>query len=432
MRRETLLGAVAVVLFLAAGLPAAAARTPRVDVYRVDARTVAERSAVARTGAAIDKVDEAAVVVTATRRELRRITRLGFRATRVRLPRRLSPRPEGRPPRARAADFPAADSAYHNYAEMSNVIRLAAVARPAIARRFSLGRSYQGRELWAVKISDNVGVDESEPEVLFTCGQHGREHLTIETCLYLLNELTRKYAAGDGRIRSILNSREIFIVSNVNPDGSEYDIATGRYRFWRKNRQPNRGSSYVGTDLNRNWDYLWGCCGGASGDPSSGTFRGPFPFSAPETDAIRDFVDSRVVGGVQQIKAGIDFHSYSELVLWPYGYTYPDTAPGMSQDDQATFARLGNMMASVTGYKPQQLSDLYIMDGSIDDWLWGVHRIFGYTIELYPKTSNPGFYPPDEVITRETSRNREAVLRLLEYADCPYRVIGRAAQYCGA
>ncbi len=146
---------------------------------------------------------------------------------------------------------------------------------------------------------------------------------------------------------------------------------------------------------------------------------------------VADFVRSRVVGGVQQIKAGIDFHTYSELVLWPFGYTYSDTTTGMTADDHAAFKAVGQKMAASNGYTAQQSSDLYITDGSIDDYLWGAHKIFGYTFEMYPRSaSGGGFYPPDEVIERETSRNRDAVLQLLENADCMYRVIGKESQYC--
>ena len=88
-------------------------------------------------------------------------------------------------------------------------------------------------------------------------------------------------------------------------------------------------------------------------------------------------------------------------------------------------------MAATNGFTPEQASDLYIADGTIDDWMWGTYKIFHYTFELYPRTSSPGFYPPDEVIPTQTSRNREAVLRLLEAADCPYKVINKQAQYCG-
>jgi hypothetical protein len=249
--------------------------------------------------------------------------------------------------------------------------------------------------------------------------------------LYILDQLTDSYGT-DSRITNLVNSREIWIVPMVNPDGVEYDIATGSYRMWRKNRQLNSGSSAVGTDLNRNWAWQWGCCGGSSGTPSSETYRGPSPFSAPETQRVRDFVNSRVVGGVQQIKAHIDWHTYSELVLWPYGYTTADTAAGLTTDDRNAHATLGQQMAATNGYTPEQSSDLYIADGTINDWLWGAHKIFSYTFEMYPRTSNPGFYPPDEQIGPQTTRNRDAFLMLLEYADCPYRAINKQSQYCGA
>jgi hypothetical protein len=101
-------------------------------------------------------------------------------------------------------------------------------------------------------------------------------------------------------------------------------------------------------------------------------------------------------------------------------------------DAQATFATIGAQMAATNGFTPQQASDLYIADGVIIDWMWNAHGIFSYTFELYPTSSSGGgFYPPDEVIAAQTSRNREAVLILSEYADCPYRAIGKQAQYCG-
>ena len=228
----------------------------------------------------------------------------------------------------------------------------------------------------------------------------------------------------DAGLRAFANTREIWIVPMVNPDGVEWDIATGSYRMWRKNRQPNAGSASIGTDLNRNWSFQWGCCGGSSGSPGSETYRGPFAFSAPETQRVRDFVNSRVVGGVQQIKAAIDWHTYSELVLWPYGYTTANTTTTLTQPDRDAHAELGRQMAATNGYVPEQASDLYIADGTINDWEWGTHKIFNYTVEMYPRTSSPGFYPPDEVIGRETSRNREAFLKLLEYADCVPRIIG--------
>ncbi|HEY0638933.1 MAG TPA: M14 family zinc carboxypeptidase [Pseudonocardiaceae bacterium] len=388
----------------------------------LDVRTAVERSAIAGTGAALNHLEHGELSITATPDEVAQIKKLGYQ---VQAGPAHTHEHEGD---AGVNDFPPADSLYHNYSEMVAVINRTVADHPTLASVRSIGTSHEGRTMHAIKISDNVGTDEAEPEVLFTHHQHAREHLTVEMAIYMMNLFTDSYGS-DSRITSLVNSREIWIIPDLNPDGGEFDIAAGSYRSWRKNRQPNTGSSYVGTDLNRNWDYQWGCCGGSSGSTSSETYRGPAAASSPEVRNVSNFVNSRVVGGVQQIKTGIDFHTYSELVLWPFGYTYNDTAPGLDARDANMFQTLGRNMASTNGYTPEQASDLYITDGSIDDWLWGRHRIAAYTFEMYPRgATGGGFYPPDEVISRETSRNREAVLRLLEYSDCVYRIIGET---CG-
>ncbi|MEV4302135.1 MULTISPECIES: M14 family metallopeptidase [unclassified Nonomuraea] len=401
----------------------AGAEPPANKQYRVagpaDAR---QRSAVAATGAAIEDVQPNSVLVTATAAEVAAIRRLGYRVTEA-------PRPA--PPDAVGTfDFPPSDSGYHNYAEMTAEINTLVAAHPGIMSQSTFGTSYEGRPMRLVKISDNVGTDEAEPEVLFTAHQHAREHLTVEMALYIMHLLTDNYGT-DARITNLVNTREIWIMPDLNPDGGEYDIASGTYRSWRKNRQPNSGSSSVGTDLNRNWAYQWGCCGGSSGSTSSETYRGASAESAPEVKAAADWVRSRVVGGVQQIRTNLDWHTYSELVLWPYGFTYDDTAPGLTQDDRDAHATLGQNMAGTNGYTPEQSSDLYITDGTIDDWMWGQYKIFSFTFEMYPVGASPGFYPPDEQIVPQTTRNKEAVLRFLEYSDCVYRIIGKESQYCG-
>ncbi|MER6011132.1 M14 family metallopeptidase [Streptomyces bluensis] len=396
--------------------------------YEVRMRSdVESRTALQRAGVSVDDADDHSVFISGRADQIKKLKQQGYDIT----PLGAVPDRSGGADDVRLFDFPSADSRYHNYAEMNAEINQRIAAYPNIMSKRVIGKSYEGRDIIAVKISDNVASDESEPEVLFTHHQHAREHLTVEMALYLIRELGAGYGS-DSRVTNMVNNREIWIVPDVNPDGGEYDIATGSYRSWRKNRQPNSGSSAVGTDLNRNWNYRWGCCGGSSGSTSSETYRGPSAESAPEVKVVADFVRSRVVGGVQQIKAGIDFHTYSELVLWPFGYTTADTTTGMTADDRNAFATVGQKMAASNGYTPEQSSDLYITDGSIDDWLWGNQKIFGYTFEMYPSSAGGGgFYPPDEVIERETSRNRDAVLQLLENADCMYRSIGKEAQYCG-
>lgn len=412
----------AIILLLLSCVPVAAqgSEPDRAQVYRVpDVYGVTVRSHIAATGANILEVGHDYVLIEATPTEVEAVRALG-----------LDPQPPSDDV-AKALAFPPADSAYHDYAEMVAELQAAAARYPAIFRLFSIGESYEGRTIWAGKIAKDVAVDRDVPEALFTFHQHARERLTVEMGLYILRMLTAEYNINPD-ISALVDGREVWLIFDMNPDGGEYDIASGMYRSWRKNRQPNTTSPAVGTDLNRNWGYRFGCCGGSSGDPASETYRGLSAFSAPETQAVRDFVDSRVVNGKQQITVGIDFHTFSELVLWPYGYTYATVPSDMTQDDHDVLVEMGRAMAATNDYTAQQSSQLYITDGSIPDWLYGQHGILAYTFEMYPTSmAGGGFYPPDEVIPRETGRNREAVMYLLGQADCPYRLIGKEQAHCG-
>ncbi len=338
------------------------------------------------------------------------------------------------PTAAAQNDYPAKDSGYHSYPEMVQALMDAQAAHPDIVRVFSIGDSYQGRPILAAEVSDNVGIDEGEPEVMFDGLHHAREHLSAEMPLYILQLLTSQYGRTTTlgkRVTHIVNSRRIWIIPMVNPDGLGYDLGGDPYRAWRKNRQPNPGTSAVGTDLNRNYAYAWSK---APKSPSSINYRGAKPFSAPETQAVRDFVLSRRVGGVQRIRTHISFHTAGEFVLWPYGHTYKDVPSDMTSLDELALRKMGRRMAATNGYTAEQSSSMYPTYGDEIDWLYGTQRIFSYTFELYPTnkvTSSRRWYPPDELIARETRRNREAVLYLMEQADCPYRVTGKASSYCG-
>ncbi|MDB1089677.1 M14 family metallopeptidase [Streptomyces sp. ACA25] len=395
--------------------------------------TAAQRTQLTSAGAAIDSVLDHSVLITADAATAERLEKRGYQLTAVPAAAGEARTHDHDHGHADEGDFGTANvpSQYHSYAQMNAAVDSYVRQYPNLMRKHVIGRSYQGRDIVAVKVSSNVRVDENKPEILFTHNMHAREHLTTEMALYTLREFGAQYGR-DARVTRMLDERELWIIPSLNPDGKVYDMSSGSFRNWRKNRQPTPTSA-VGTDINRNFAYRWGCCGGSSNNPSSDVYRGTGPESGTETRVLANFVRSRIVGGEQQIAAHIDFHSYSELILWPYGYTYNDTGPGLNQDDRDAFATVGRQMAASNGYRPQQSSDLYLTDGSVNDWMWGEQRIFSYTFEMYPRSAaGGGFYPPGSVINRETARNREAMLILMENADCMYRSIGKQQQYCSA
>ncbi len=337
--------------------------------------------------------------------------------------------------------FPAAHEGYHTYAQveaqLAQVVAEYGKDGRNIVRLYQIGESYEGRNIWALKISDHPGRDENEPEVLSESLIHAREHISVEMNLYMIQLLTRNYGRSTKlgrRVTRLVKSREIWIIPMVNPDGGEYDILNGTWHNWRKNRQPNPGSKAIGIDLNRNWSFMWNCCKGSSGRPASARYRGQYPFEAVEDQVLRDFILSRRVHGVQQITEAFNWHSYGEHVVWPYGYTKEDIPPTMTADDHAAFVAMGRKMASLNGYQAMQGSDMYIYDGDFPAWAYGDQGIFVYTFEMYPAwgCNCGGFHPPDSVLNRETKRNKQAVLYFLEQADCPYREAGLAGTHCAA
>ncbi|MEL6357261.1 MAG: M14 family zinc carboxypeptidase, partial [Bacteroidota bacterium] len=161
-----------------------------------------------------------------------------------------------------------------------------------ITEKFSIGTSIEGRDIWAVKISDNPETNEaaSEASVYFDALHHAREPASMATVINFMFYLLENYTT-DPQIAYLLNNREIFIVPCVNPDGYEYNRLTvpGGGGLWRKNRRNNPGTTCEGVDLNRNYDTDWF---GTTNNPCSNSYRGSAIFSEPESQAIRDFVTS--------------------------------------------------------------------------------------------------------------------------------------------
>jgi hypothetical protein len=309
---------------------------------------------------------------------------------------------------------------YHTYDETEAALGALQAAYPALADTIHIGKAYGPtfRSITAIKISDNVTVDENEPEVLIMGNHHARELMSVEIPLMFAQYLLQNYGT-DPVVTNYVNTREIFIIPIVNPDGLAYVQAnhSGSSDFWwRKNRR-NNGTNF-GVDLNRNYSFQWGYDNiGSSPTTSSDVYRGPSAFSEPETQAIKNFCAHR------HFTCFLSYHSYGDLLLYPWGY-FDGFTP-----DQKVYAALGAELAAGTGYAVGNaaLGTIYITNGDSDDWAYGdtatKNRIFGFTPEV--NTSAEGGFAPAETYIQPTfNALLNMNLTLLKYADNPYRILG--------
>lgn len=390
--------------------PSDAAAAQDMATYRVSGTDANQRTVINKTGAQVLSENNGVVTIEASGKQAETLKSKGFKLdNKVSLADWHAKR--AAKGKAKPGDFPPGDEAYHTYDEMNAELDKTVKAHPDIAARSSMGQSFEKRDIPMLKITKDPNKDDpAKPEVLFNCNQHAREHLTTEMCLHIIDKYTNHYN-DDPEVKKQVDSKVIWVVPITNPDGSIYDVASGEYQGWRKNRD---GS---GTDTNRNHSFKWNCCGGSSDDPNADDYHGTGPASSTEDQAFEKWVDSRKVNGQQRIKGHIDWHTYSELVMWPFGHTKDTVTDGMTQQEYDRFKNVGEAMAQTNGYKPEQSSALYTTDGDLTDYMWGQQHIFSYTIEMYPKEGSggglQGFYPPGSVIPEQTARNDKAVAMFL-------------------
>lgn len=293
---------------------------------------------------------------------------------------------------------------YHTYAELNSEMHALAAAHPEIASVVSIGQSVEGRELWAMKISDQVGLDEDEPVVVLLGGHHAREWIAVDVPFLIAKHLLENYRT-DAAIAQRVDAAEIWLIPLVNPDGHQYSVI--KDRLWRKNRR-NNGDGTFGVDLNRNYGHEWGGPG-SSGDTFSEIYRGPAPFSEPETQAVRNFLEQ-----VQPL-ALISYHNFSQLVLYPWGHTNAP-APDVALLDSLAVTMADQIRAvHNVRYTPQQSSELYLASGDTTDWLYALLGVPAFTIELRPRSSIPGFELPEDQIEPTFQENLPAVLFLVDW-----------------
>lgn len=298
-------------------------------------------------------------------------------------------------------------SGYHSVATLEEDLRRLADEHAEIAELHEIGRSVERRPLWALRIGERRG---SERKVAFLGCHHAREWISVEVP-YLLAEHLLENSSADP-VQAWLQQGEVWIVPMVNPDGHEHTRTENR--LWRKNRRRNPGGS-IGVDPNRNYGYMWGTLdiSTSSRVPSDETYVGPRAFSEPEVRAVRDLVARQRFDGV------LSYHSYSQLVLYPWGYTYDAIEDQADHDEMRGLAEtMERLIREVHGetYTAQQSSQLYLTAGDTTDWTYGEHDMLSFTVELRPASAlDGGFLLPAAQIQPCWEENRNAALEFVRH-----------------
>jgi carboxypeptidase T len=283
-----------------------------------------------------------------------------------------------------------ATAGYHSAGQLEQDLRALAEKHPDIAELREIGRSLENRPIWALRLGDRHGTDR---KVLLLGCHHAREWISVEVPYLLAEHLLD--AAGADPVRRWLQRGEIWVAPMINPDGHEFSRTENR--LWRKNRRQNANGSF-GVDPNRNYGYMWGILNvnTSSHVPQDETYVGPRAFSEPEVRAVRNLIAVELFSGV------LTYHSYSQLILYPWGYASdPIVDPTDSSGMQQLAEKMKALIHSVHGrtYTPEQASTLYPTAGDTTDWTYGEYGVWSFTIELRPSSQAEGGFilPPSQI-----------------------------------
>ncbi len=292
-------------------------------------------------------------------------------------------------------------SAFHTPAQVNAEMGNLVTRFPGLVQQVQVGSTIDGHPISALRVSGPT----ASGDVIIVALHHAREWIATEVALYIAEHLLTRRAT-DPQLSQDMSNLNIWIVPVVNPDGYAYTESSDRY--WRKNRRDN-GDGTFGVDLNRNWGYQWGLSSGSSGLTYSDTYRGSAPFSEPETQALRDLVNS-----VGNLKALVTYHSYSELYLRPWAYV-TDDPPGESTLKSLAQRSIA-VIAAVHGHTYQE-EIWYTSSGETTDYLWGERRVAAFTPELRPTCCGlTGFSPAASEIIPTAEENFPPVLALVHDA----------------
>ncbi|XP_036616915.1 carboxypeptidase A1-like [Trichosurus vulpecula] len=292
---------------------------------------------------------------------------------------------------------------YHTLEEINQFIDLLVAENPNLVSKIQIGSSYEGRPLNVLKFSTG---GTNRPAIWLDTGIHAREWVTHASGVWFAKKIIEDYGQ-DETLTAILDSLDIFLEIVVNPDGYAYSHSSNR--MWRKTRSINAGSSCVGVDANRNWDAGFGLSGSSS-DPCSETYHGEYANSEVEVQAIVDFVNSH-----GNIKAFVSIHSYSQLLLYPYGYT---TARAADQAELHELAKTAvDNLSSLYGTEYEYgsiITTIYEASGTTVDWTYNSGIKYSYTMELRD-TGFYGFLLPAKQIVPTAQETWLALITIMDY-----------------
>lgn len=295
---------------------------------------------------------------------------------------------------------------YLNPTQVRDALTVLNQKYPNTTHVFEIGKTHRDLPIMAVEVSSQPG-DSKRPVVLFNAMHHAREVMTTEIVLHMANVLTEQYGK-DPEITNWMDHYRIVLVPQVNPDGNTL-VHQGQ-TMWRKNAYQVNGST-MGVDLNRNYPGYWNYCSGSSGSPSSETFRGPSAGSEPETQAIMNLV------ATLKPVADISYHSYSELIIYPYGCS------NVKNPSKDLFRKVALEMKAGIRDDADRLNTyaigtapelLYNADGSDLDWQWKEHGVVGYTIEVNASNFRPDYKKWRDVTLKRQEGGWKALLRQMQ------------------
>ncbi|KAF2258954.1 hypothetical protein CC78DRAFT_525474 [Lojkania enalia] len=303
-------------------------------------------------------------------------------------------------------------TAYHPYADHITFLRDLQSGFTSQSEIITTGTSVQGRTLTGIHIWGSGGKG-SKPAVLFHGTVHAREWISTMTVEYMAWQLLTKYST-NSTVKAMVDKFDFYIIPIVNPDGFVYSQTTDR--LWRKNRQTVSGNSCVGRDINRNWPYKWEVTGGASTNPCSETYKGQAAGDSPENKGLVAHVNS--LRDSKGLTLYIDFHSYGQYILWPYGYNCNVVVDNDAQH-RSLATRAASAIRAVSGTRytiGPACSTLYATTGDSTDYTDAVGQsTYSYTYELRD-TGNYGFTLPASQIQPTIRETWEGVVSMVRDA----------------